>query len=32
VNGKLLSWDADITAAQKADAVQALADRSIIVR
>ena len=32
VNGNILGWDADITAAQKADAVQALADRGIVVR
>lgn len=32
VNGNCLGWDADITDGQKADAVQALADRGIIVR
>ena len=32
VNGKLLTWDADITDAQKADGVQALANHNIIVR
>lgn len=31
-NGAILGWDADITAGQKADAVQALADRGIVVR
>jgi hypothetical protein len=32
VNGNCLGWDAEITDAQKADAVEALADRGIIVR
>jgi hypothetical protein len=32
VNGKLLIWDKDITADQKADGVQALAERGVIVR
>src|SRR5690606_33597618 len=32
VNGKLLVWDEGITPEQKADAVQALAERGIIVR
>lgn len=32
VNGKILVWDSAITGEQKADAVQALADRGIIVR
>lgn len=32
VNGKLLVWDDGITAAQQADAIQALAERGIIVR
>jgi len=32
VNGNILGWDADITDSQKADAIQALADRGVIVR